>query len=90
MDQSIEERSKGVDERQALMDQHVEHAKHLKAIIDALDPETESDCQLDRIADALNPETPGGVEVIHKKVSEINLKLDKSSAIIGEASTKEK
>jgi heme exporter protein D len=40
---------------------HESHDAHLKAILAALDPESETDSQLDRIADAVDTTTPGGL-----------------------------
>jgi len=50
---------------------HDEHTKHLRAILDALDPEVVSESQLDIIADRVNEETPGGLGTVLKKLEEL-------------------
>lgn len=47
---------------------HDEHSKHLRAILDALDPEVESDTTLDYIAAQVNEETPGGLKTIRDEI----------------------
>ena len=47
---------------------HDEHTKHLRAILDALDPEVESDSTLDYIASQVNEETPGGLKTIRDEI----------------------
>jgi hypothetical protein len=51
---------------------HDEHAVHLKALLDAMDPETDGGItvlheRLDKVADDLDPLTPGGLGVINKR-----------------------
>lgn len=48
----------------ALKRLHKAHDKHLKQILDALDPETESETQIDRIAELVDDRQPGGVTVV--------------------------
>jgi len=47
---------------------HDEHSKHLRAILDALDPEVESDSTLDYIAGQVNEDTPGGLKTIRDEI----------------------
>ena len=47
---------------------HDEHSKHLRAILDALDPEVESDSVLDYIAGQVNEDTPGGLRTIRDEI----------------------
>jgi hypothetical protein len=43
---------------------HESHDKHLRAILQALDPEAESESMLDQIADRVSEETPGGIRTV--------------------------
>ena len=45
-------------------DQHDEHMRAVKSILDALDPDTESESQLDVIADRVDEKTPGGLKSV--------------------------
>ena len=47
---------------------HDEHSKHLRAILDALDPDVESDSELDLIADRVDDETPSGLGVLLREL----------------------
>ena len=55
---------------------HDEHTKHLRAILDALDPEVESDTILDTIADRVDEATPGGIGTLR---AEIKAALERES-----------
>lgn len=58
---------------------HDEHSKHLKAILDALDPDTEGGIadvhvKLDAIKNELNPETEGGLKVLLDRIEGLESK----------------
>jgi hypothetical protein len=48
---------------------HDEHTRHLRAILDALDPNVESGSQLDVIADRVDETTPGGLGAVLERIS---------------------
>lgn len=54
-----------------LLRKHDEHSEHLRKIIEALDPETESDSTLDLIADRVDDGTPGGIGVLRERIDEL-------------------
>jgi hypothetical protein len=47
---------------------HDEHSKHLRAILDALDPDVASGSQLDIIADRVDETTPNGLGTIRDEI----------------------
>lgn len=55
---------------------HDEHTKHLRTILNALDPEVESDTVLDTIADRVDETTPGGIGTLR---AEIKAALERES-----------
>jgi hypothetical protein len=50
---------------------HDEHSKHLRAILDALDPDVAGDTTLDYIAAQVNEETPGGLKTLRDDIKEL-------------------
>ena len=56
----------------ALKRMHESHDRHLKRILDALDPETSSETQIDRIADLVDDQKPGGVTVVLEELRKRN------------------
>lgn len=43
---------------------HETHDRHLRAILNALDPEADSESMLDQIADRVDEKTPGGIQAV--------------------------
>ena len=50
---------------------HSTHDEHLKKILDALDPEAQTETQLDQIADRVDETTPGGLGVLDRKLDQL-------------------
>ena len=59
---------------------HDEHSKHLRAILDALDPEVEGDTTLDFIATQVNENTPGGLKTLRDDIKSLAHGSDGSDA----------
>ena len=57
---------------QAHINQHNEHMRAMKSILDALDPSTESESILDTIADRVDDKTDSGIGAIIKRLESKN------------------